>query len=74
MGFCYFHVEKKWFSSLMRIRSGIFSHCEIDDNLTVVSFAYSKNQETCFFKKKHSSGVQAQIVLGLFEKLKFSNF
>ena len=33
-----FQLGKKWFSNLMRIPSGIFRHCKIDEFLTIVSF------------------------------------
>ena len=45
MSFLLFPVAEKvlWFSSLIRIRSGIFCHCKIDEMLTKCLFAYIKN-------------------------------
>ena len=38
-----FKVEEKRCSSLMRIPSGIFRHCEFEKRLTEVSLAYLRN-------------------------------
>ena len=39
MGFLLFPVEENWFWSLMRIPSGIFWRCKIDEVLTIMSFS-----------------------------------
>ena len=38
MGFLLFPVGEEWFSRLMRIPSGIFWGCKIDEILTILSF------------------------------------
>ena len=38
MGFLLFPVEEEWFSRSMRIPSGIFWRCKIDEVLTIISF------------------------------------
>ena len=38
MGFLLFPVEEEWFSRFMRIPSGIFWRCKIEEILTIISF------------------------------------
>ena len=38
--FFLFPVKEKGFPNILRIVSGIFRHCEIDETSTIVSFAF----------------------------------